>query len=297
MKSLRYKLIIGSLALLLVAGAGSCLLFHTRDQVTRPKRGTNHPIVDTALIGKLYDFPVEELVVIDILEEEKERLKRETESKRGYEADAIAAYLVESKQPYGFMHLKITIMTEREYADKKIKEFWAGKRKIHGKMKEFPEGLEKELYIKRTNAALKTFRGIKRGKYIEGGISRTDIAPGLVLECRDKKKKINVRIVQFDAMQQHSSDSQGEPPYELRVVTGGEKYFEIWEGNGEEVDFNWAFDYLRRADFYHILTTINNSVLDAIYESDIVEKYYADKKTGAGTSKPPKTLLLKNNTQ
>jgi hypothetical protein len=148
-------------------------------------------------------------------------------------------------------------------------------------------------WIKKLNRIHKEY---KKGEHIEGDIYVTDnilfsaqTSFGVVLECRDRKKKINVRITQFGVMEQYSTDAVGERPYELKVISGREKYNFIWGWNKVVGDTSRHFDFLRRADFYHILTALNDSVLDAIYKSDILEKHYTDKTADADVSKPPQS--------
>jgi hypothetical protein len=257
MKTPRYKRTITSLLLLFLAG--SWLL--TSEECSAEQMPAKEHLVDKNLIARLYHFPVNELAVNDITDDERRRLKGKS--------DVIAAYRVESVKPNAFIPIVITIKPEGEYESDLVNRMPEDIERMKKELS--PEDLKDPVF----QVMSKIFKKIKGSKDISGSVYWD--MPDPVLECRDKKRKINTKII--------LSSTLLEKPQKVILVPGGEKYYSIWSNPSLST-------LLDQVDIYEILVTINDSVLNRTGKSDVVREYYATDASSVSITFHTKTKTL-----
>jgi hypothetical protein len=216
--------------------------------------------VDKELIGQLYGYPSEQLILRDVTFEEEAALAKKEEPVK---ADVIGAWAIESKVPQTFYPLRIIITNSGQFPTKEALEHG---RVLNNEFSQLPEKVKKsddiQLQLKLfreldyTNGAIYISSNLQMGQRDKKGYLHYPRFGALVLEARDEKTGIEIRVTQWIGFQDEHYTKPNLP------VKGGEVYYA-----------NWKKEAIRKVDFRYVLTEIHKSVLANAKKARLLEKH------------------------
>jgi hypothetical protein len=270
------KFITGGIFLLLIA---LCLFFFTRE-TTR----------DADVVAQIYELPRNSLTISEITEQEKRVLKEEKKDALrenlpiSDDVEVIAAWQIEPQIPSTFYHVRIAITTLRDFSNESTK-YW--KRLEEEMTNKKYDGRIKNLILKYKNllgrmhendgsqSGMHTSRTAAMSNVKEDGShSKTSFSNfiALVFESNNKEKKYSIRITQgMDLIDLKKGGN------ELLLIKGGEKYHEKWKWHMDK-ELMWEMELLENVDFNYIFAELKNLTTNYIEETNIVEKFYAERE-------------------
>jgi hypothetical protein len=254
-------------------------------------------VIDAPSVARIYEFPKDALIVMDVTEQEKAALRDETENRSKDAKDArksvavIAAYEIVPKVPFTFYPVRIVITTVDKFSDNTLRAF---KKIEEARMrKDIPEGFvsfftKYEKLLKCHTESDDSKSGVYFSKSAvmskmndDGSFSPSVSSEhyAFIFENHNEKKKYSFRIIHSMQMIRSSGFVA------IKSIEGGKKYYAEWYYPEEETLY-FGPGLAKRVDFNYIFESLKEATINHIEETGVVEKFYA-KRAAEKTQQPP----------